>query len=79
VIGTLTLTPAAAARPALSVPAAGYGFTEGASMQFLAISDVDRELDSVARRAHRGCVCSLTGAGSSLSRVNTTGNTSTSR
>jgi hypothetical protein len=49
VIGTLTLTPTAAARPAPSVPAAGYGFTEGASMQFLAIADVDRELDSVAK------------------------------
>ena len=49
VIGTLMLTPHADARPALSVPAAGYGFTEGASMQFLAIKDVNRELDAVAK------------------------------
>ena len=49
VIGTLMLTPTASAREALSIPAAGYGFTEGASMQFLPIKDVNRELDAVSK------------------------------
>jgi hypothetical protein len=49
VMGILILTPHAAARPALSQPAAGYGFGEGAAMQYMAIHDVNRELDAVAK------------------------------
>jgi hypothetical protein len=49
VMGILMLTPQAAARPALSLPAAGYGFGDGAAMQYMAIGDVNRELDAVAK------------------------------
>jgi len=78
VIGTLTLTPAAAARPALSVPAQATAHRRRL-YAVPAISDVDRELDSVAKTGASWLRLLLTGAGSSLSRVNTTGNTSTSR
>jgi hypothetical protein len=43
------LAPQASARPALSLPAAGYGFGDGAAMQYMAIADVNRELDAVAK------------------------------
>jgi hypothetical protein len=49
VMGILILTPAAAARPALSQPTAGYGFGDGSAMQYMAIDDVNRELDAVAK------------------------------
>jgi polysaccharide biosynthesis protein PslG len=48
VAGLAVATPAPA-RPALIVPAGGYGFSEGAFMEFMPIADVNRELDAVAK------------------------------
>jgi hypothetical protein len=47
VIGLAVPAPVSAAPPA--VPAAGYGFGDGAQMTFLGGEDVNRELDAVAR------------------------------
>jgi hypothetical protein len=47
VAGLTLAMPAAPARPALLMPADGYGFSEGALMEFMPIADVNRELDAV--------------------------------
>jgi hypothetical protein len=48
VVAALTVAvPAVPARPALILPADGYGFSEGALMEFMPIAELNRELDAV--------------------------------
>src|SRR5690242_17365731 len=48
-VAGLALATPAPARPALIVPADGYGFSDGALMEFMPIADVNRELDAVSK------------------------------
>lgn len=49
VVVPVTVIPSAAAPPPLVVPAGGYGFGDGATMEWMPINEVNRELDAVAK------------------------------